>query len=52
MTSSQIQHKSRELFKNYNVSPPVILSYELKWAKSVKQLGDKWLLAKPIIKSN
>jgi len=52
MTASQIQQKSHELFKNYNASPAVILSYELKWANSVKQLGDKWLLAKPITKSN
>lgn len=41
---------ARQLFQTYNASPEVIRSYQLKWARSVHQLGDKWLLANPIVK--
>jgi len=39
---------ARQLFQTYNASPDVIRSYQLKWARSVHQLGEKWLLAQPV----
>jgi hypothetical protein len=43
--------QARQLFQTYNVSPEVIRSYQRKWARSVHQLGDKWLLAQPVTKA-
>jgi len=44
MNTSLLKY-ARQLFKSYNASPDVIRSYQLKWARSVHNLGDKWLFA-------
>jgi len=38
----------RKMFRTYDAPPQVIRSYQKQWVKSVRQLGDKWLVAKPI----
>jgi len=38
----------RRLFSTYDAPPEVIRAYQKQWVKSVRQLGDKWLVAKPI----
>ena len=38
----------RKIFRTYDAPPEVIRSYQKQWVKSVRQLGDKWLVAKPI----
>ena len=38
----------RKIFSTYDAPPQVIRSYQKQWVKSVRQLGDKWLVAKPI----
>jgi len=42
--------QARQLFLSYDASPDVIRTYQRKWARSVHQLGSKWLLANPIIR--
>jgi len=49
MNTTLLKH-ARQLFKTYNASPAVIRSYQRKWARSVHQLGEQWLLANPISK--
>lgn len=50
--NTTLLRQASQLFKTYNAPPEVIARYKLKWAKSITLLGDKWLLAKPIQKSN
>jgi hypothetical protein len=38
----------RKIFASYDAPPEVIRSYQKQWVKSVRQLGDKWLVAKQI----
>jgi hypothetical protein len=38
----------RRIFSTYDAPPEVIRSYQKQWVRSVRQLGDKWLVAKPI----
>jgi len=38
----------RKIFATYDAPPEVIRAYQKQWVKSVRQLGDKWLVAKPI----
>ena len=38
----------RKMFCTYDAPPEVIRAYQRQWVKSVRQLGDKWLVAKPI----
>ena len=38
----------RRIFSTYDAPPEVIRAYQKQWVKSVRQLGDKWLVAKPI----
>jgi hypothetical protein len=38
----------RRIFATYDAPPEVIRAYQKQWVKSVRQLGDKWLVAKPI----
>jgi hypothetical protein len=38
----------RKIFATYDAPPEVIRGYQKQWVKSVRQLGDKWLVAKPI----
>lgn len=49
MNTALLKH-ARQLFKTYDASPKVIRSYQLKWARSVHQLGNKWLLSTPVSK--
>jgi hypothetical protein len=49
MNTTLLRH-ARQLFQTYDASPDVIRSYQLKWARSVHQLGGKWLLSKPVSK--
>lgn len=47
MNTKLLKH-TRELFKTYNVSEQVRRQYRLKWIRSVRLMGDKWLLAQPV----
>jgi hypothetical protein len=38
----------RKIFATYDAPPEVIRNYQKQWVKSVRQLGDKWLVAKSI----
>jgi hypothetical protein len=38
----------RKIFSTYQAPPEVIRSYQKQWVKSVRQLGDKWLVAKNV----
>lgn len=38
----------RKIFNNYDAPPEVIRDYQKQWVKSVRRLGDKWLVAKQI----
>lgn len=38
----------RAIFAAYDAPPEVIRSYQRQWVRSVRQLGDKWLIAKQI----
>jgi hypothetical protein len=44
MNTKLLKH-SRELFKSYDVPEHVRRSYRLKWVRSIRNLGDKWLFA-------
>jgi hypothetical protein len=47
MNTKLLKH-SRELFNTYNVPESTRREYRLKWVRSVRLMGDKWLLAKPV----
>jgi hypothetical protein len=36
------------MFASYDAPPEVIRSYQRQWVRSVRKLGDKWLIAKQI----
>jgi hypothetical protein len=38
----------RAIFATYDAPPDVIRSYQRQWVRSVRQLGNKWLVAKQI----
>jgi hypothetical protein len=38
----------RQMFASYDAPPATIRSYQRQWIRSIRQLGDKWLLAKQI----
>ena len=38
----------RQLFVTYQASPQTIRSYQRQWIRSVRNLGDNWLLAKKV----
>jgi len=38
----------RRIFASYDAPPSTIRSYQRQWVRSVRQLGDKWLVAKQI----
>ena len=38
----------RKIFASYDAPPATIRSYQRQWVRSVRQLGDKWLVAKQI----
>lgn len=47
MNTKLLKH-TRELFKTYNVPESTRREYRLKWIRSVRLLGDKWLLAQSV----
>jgi hypothetical protein len=47
MTTKLLKH-TRELFKTYDVPEHVRRDYPRKWIRSIRLLGDKWLLAKHV----
>jgi hypothetical protein len=49
MNTKLLKH-TRELFKSYDVPEQVRREYRRKWIRSVRLLGDKWLLAQPVQK--
>jgi hypothetical protein len=38
----------RAIFASYDAPPEVIRSYQRQWIRSVRLLGDNWLVAKQI----
>ena len=38
----------RVIFAAYDAPPEVIRSYQRQWVRSVRRLGDNWLIAKQI----
>jgi hypothetical protein len=38
----------RVMFATYDAPPEVIRSYQRQWVRSVRKLGNKWLVAKPV----
>jgi hypothetical protein len=38
----------RRIFSHYDAPPEVIRSYQRQWVRSVRRLGNKWLIAKQI----
>lgn len=38
----------RKMFATYDAPPEVIRSYQKQWVRSVRRLGDKWLVAKQV----
>jgi len=38
----------RAIFAAYDAPPEVIRSYQRQWVRSVRQLGDNWLIAKQV----
>ena len=40
----------RQLFMTYDAPPQTIRSYQRQWVRSVRYLGDNWLLAKKVEK--
>ena len=38
----------RSIFATYDAPPAVIRSYQRQWIKSIRRLGDNWLVAKQI----
>jgi len=38
----------RRIFASYDAPPATIRSYQRQWVRSVRKLGDKWLVAKQI----
>ncbi len=47
MNTKLLKH-TRELFKTYDVPEHVRRDYRRKWIRSIRLLGDKWLLAQPV----
>jgi hypothetical protein len=44
----QILRHVRQMFQGYYVDKQTKRSYQLKWVRSVRNLGDKYLLAKKV----
>ena len=44
----QVLRHVRHLFQGYHVDEQTKRQYQLKWVRSVRNLGDKYLLAKKV----
>ena len=40
--------KVRRIFASYDASPETIRSYQRQWVRSVRALGNKWLVARQV----
>ena len=49
MKTETLKHV-RQLFMTYDAPPQTIRSYQRQWVRSVRYLGDNWLLAKKVEK--
>jgi hypothetical protein len=38
----------RKIFATYDAPPETIRSYQRQWVRSIRNLGDNWLVAKQI----
>lgn len=38
----------RKIFASYDAPPQTIRSYQRQWIRSIRNLGDNWLVAKQI----
>jgi len=47
MNTRYLRHV-RKIFASYDAPPEVIRDYQRQWVRSVRQLGDKWLVAKQV----
>jgi hypothetical protein len=48
LTVEQLRKKARVIYNNDMVPAHVNQHNQRKWVRSVLQLGDRWLIAKPI----
>lgn len=48
--NTTVLRRVREMFNSDLVPPEHNRSYQRQWVRQVRYLGDKWLLAKPIVK--
>jgi hypothetical protein len=44
----QVLRHVRQLFQGYHVDEQTKRQYQIKWVRSVRNLGDKYLLAKKV----
>jgi len=49
MKTEALKHV-RQIFMTYDAPPKTIRSYQRQWVRSVRQLGENWLLAKKVEK--
>ena len=40
--------KVRRIFATYDAPPETIRYYQRQWVRSIRRLGDKWLVARPV----
>ena len=48
LTTEQLRRKARQIYNNDMVPEYINRHNQRKWVRSVLQLGDRWLIAKPI----
>ena len=48
MQTQQLRQKARQIYNNHLVPNHINQHNQRKWVRSVLQLGDRWLVAKPI----
>lgn len=50
MNTEQLRRKARQLYNNSLVPQEVNQYNQRKWVRAVLKLGDKWLLAKQVVR--
>lgn len=50
--NTQVLRRVRQLFSNPHIPAEHNRSYQRQWVKQVRHLGDRWLLAKPVERTN
>jgi len=48
LTVEQLRRKARKIYNNDMVPEHINRHNQRKWVRSVLQLGDRWLIAKPL----